>query len=196
MTLLLEPQNTQLRIDEVYVFVSSDETGEGVCAMVRDGLAVPLIAADEARMKSLLPIARLIAKESGKQVADQADRADGADDDRAGRNNHAMIEEAMMRKEFRALIVEWVRANDCRGNWLVHLYVHLTGHGASPDDAIEAMERFVDESIAKKAQAYGPLSEAAAENAKNHVEGDSAEFAGVCDRWPAGHDPRQLRSDA
>ena len=55
--------------------------------------------------------------------------------------------------ELRNLIIDWIRANDCRGNWLVHLYSHLMGRGASPDDAIEAMELFVDESIAKKAQA-------------------------------------------
>jgi len=65
---VITPPMTQLRIDEVYIFISSGETGEGVCAMIRDGLSIPLIAADEARMRSLLPIARQIAHESGKRV--------------------------------------------------------------------------------------------------------------------------------
>ena len=32
MTVVHSPQNEQLRIDEVYLFISVDETGEGVCA--------------------------------------------------------------------------------------------------------------------------------------------------------------------
>lgn len=64
------PPNELMRIDEVYMFVSIDETGEGVCAapiMGADSL-VPLIAADEARMKSLIPWAQKLAALSGKQV--------------------------------------------------------------------------------------------------------------------------------
>lgn len=69
-TVVLVPPNEQLRIDEVYVFVSIDETGEGVCAapIMGAGSLVPLIAADEARMKSLIPWAQKIARLSGKQV--------------------------------------------------------------------------------------------------------------------------------
>jgi hypothetical protein len=40
----------------------------GVCAVTVDGLSMPLIAADEARMKSLIPAARNIARASGRQV--------------------------------------------------------------------------------------------------------------------------------
>jgi hypothetical protein len=70
MTVILAPPNEQLRIDEVWLFVSVDETGEGVCAapLMGAGSLVPLIAADEARLKSLIPIARQIARESGKRV--------------------------------------------------------------------------------------------------------------------------------
>lgn len=69
-TYVLAPPNEQLRIDEVYLFVSIDETGEGVCAapLMGGGSLVPLIAADEARMKSLIPWAQKLAALSGKQV--------------------------------------------------------------------------------------------------------------------------------
>jgi hypothetical protein len=69
-TVLHSPPNQLLRIDEIYLFVSSDETGEGVCAgpLFGPGTVVPLIAADEARLKSLIPVARQIAKASGKKV--------------------------------------------------------------------------------------------------------------------------------
>jgi hypothetical protein len=69
-TVVLTPANEQLRIDEVYLFVSIDETGEGVCAaplMGPDSL-VPLIAADEARLKSLVPVARQLAKMTGGKI--------------------------------------------------------------------------------------------------------------------------------
>jgi hypothetical protein len=64
MTVVLAPPNQQLRIDGVYLFVSVDETGEGVCAapLMGPGSLVPLIAADEARLKSLIPVARNLAK--------------------------------------------------------------------------------------------------------------------------------------
>jgi hypothetical protein len=70
MTVLHFPPNKQLRIDEVYLFVSVDEGGEGVCAapLFGDGSVVPLIAADKTRVESLLPVARKIAKASGKKV--------------------------------------------------------------------------------------------------------------------------------
>jgi hypothetical protein len=70
MTELHFPPNQLLRIDEVYLFVSSDETGEGVCAapLLGPGTVVPLVAADKARMESLLPWARKLARASGKKI--------------------------------------------------------------------------------------------------------------------------------
>ncbi|MEH2565305.1 hypothetical protein [Bradyrhizobium sp. AZCC 2289] len=70
MTFVHNPPNEQLRIDEVWLFISVDETGEGVCAgpLMGPGTLVPLIAADQARMESLIPVARQIAQESGKPV--------------------------------------------------------------------------------------------------------------------------------
>jgi hypothetical protein len=64
------PPNELLRIDEIFMFVSVDETGEGVCAapIAGPGSLVPLIAADEARMKSLIQWAQKLAALSGKQV--------------------------------------------------------------------------------------------------------------------------------
>ena len=69
-TVVLTPPNEQLRIDQVWLFVSLDETGEGVCAapILGAGSLVPLIAADEERMKALIPWAKKLAEMSGKQV--------------------------------------------------------------------------------------------------------------------------------
>lgn len=70
MTEIHSPPNQQLRIDEVWLFVSTDETGEGICAgpLMGPGSLVPLIAADEARLNSLIPVAQQIAKQSGKSI--------------------------------------------------------------------------------------------------------------------------------
>jgi hypothetical protein len=70
MTVLHSPDNELLRIDEVYLFVSLDQHGEGVCGapVLGPGSLVPLIAADQAKVKALLPWAREIAAMSGKPV--------------------------------------------------------------------------------------------------------------------------------
>jgi hypothetical protein len=56
MTVILTPPNELLRIDEIYLFVSVDETGEGVCAapLLGSGSLVPMIAADKARVDALI----------------------------------------------------------------------------------------------------------------------------------------------
>lgn len=52
----------------------------------------------------------------------------------------------------RAVIIQRIKTNGCSGNWLLDLFWHLIGHGASPAEAIAAMEAFVDELIAIKAR--------------------------------------------
>ncbi|MBR0753530.1 hypothetical protein JQ604_15180 [Bradyrhizobium jicamae] len=70
MTVVLTPPNEQLRIDEVWLFVSIDENGEGLCAgpLMGPGTLVPLVAADKVRRDALMPLARQIAELSGKPV--------------------------------------------------------------------------------------------------------------------------------
>jgi hypothetical protein len=71
MTIIYSPPNELLHIDDLWLFVSIDDKGnEGVCAapLAGPGSLVPLVAADEARLKSLLPVARQIARGSGKTV--------------------------------------------------------------------------------------------------------------------------------
>jgi len=65
-----DPDNRGLRIDSVWVFISSDHTGEGVCAApIEPGVpSVPLIAADEARLESLRPIAKRLAATTAKTI--------------------------------------------------------------------------------------------------------------------------------
>jgi len=76
---VIVPKNTLHRIDEIFVFVSSDEAGEGVCAGPLEGprSLVPLIAADQARLKSLIPIAPGGAAERQARHANQDGDADG-----------------------------------------------------------------------------------------------------------------------
>jgi hypothetical protein len=63
------PKNTMPRIDAIWAFVSVDpgDGNEGVLSgpLLGPGSLVPLIAADEARLKSLWPWARMIASRSG-----------------------------------------------------------------------------------------------------------------------------------
>jgi hypothetical protein len=57
------------RIDSIYAFISSDETGEGVVAMWTQDMGwLPMIAADEARLENLKPVARVIADTQKRKV--------------------------------------------------------------------------------------------------------------------------------
>lgn len=67
--LLVQPKNTMPRIDAIWAFVSVDprDGNEGVlaAALMGPGSLVPLIAADEARLIELEPVAQRIATASG-----------------------------------------------------------------------------------------------------------------------------------
>lgn len=56
------PPNYLPRIDSIWAILSVDEHGEGLCAFPMRGVMLPLIAADEARLDSLRPIAKELAK--------------------------------------------------------------------------------------------------------------------------------------
>lgn len=68
----LNHPNELEKIDQVFVFVSSDPNGEGIIGqtieMMGAPVFMPFVCADEARMKSLKPLAKKIAKESGKKI--------------------------------------------------------------------------------------------------------------------------------
>lgn len=68
--LRVSPENYLERIDAIYAVLSVDEGGEGVVgAPLQEGtMSVPLICADEARLASILPLARMIATLSGKKM--------------------------------------------------------------------------------------------------------------------------------
>lgn len=69
MTVLDDTPNNLDRIDAVWAFISSDETGEGVCACYLPGMGMTaMIAADERRLQSLMPIAEELARFSGKVI--------------------------------------------------------------------------------------------------------------------------------
>jgi len=61
--------------------------------------------------------------------------------------------------ELRKQIIEWIREHGGTG-WVLGTYCYLIAHGASPDDAINAVSLFVDEIIARK---QGQLGERALE---------------------------------
>lgn len=57
-----------LSIDKLYAFVAVDEEGEGITAFGGPHGMMPMVAADEARVESLKPIAQLLANQSGKRI--------------------------------------------------------------------------------------------------------------------------------
>lgn len=56
-----------LRIDEMFAYIATDETGEGIPAMPISGTTMPLVGADRERMESLRPYAERLAKMAGKK---------------------------------------------------------------------------------------------------------------------------------
>lgn len=69
--LVVAPPNTMPHIGSIWAYLSKDEDGnEGVCAGPFGplGMMLPMIAADEARLKSLTPWAEAIAKATGITV--------------------------------------------------------------------------------------------------------------------------------
>lgn len=71
MTIVHAPPNTLPRIDAIHAFLSVDSEGnEGVCAapIGPGGSIMPLIAADAARLDSIMPIAEGIALATGWTV--------------------------------------------------------------------------------------------------------------------------------
>jgi hypothetical protein len=61
---------TGQRIDQIWAFVSEDANGgEGVCAFAQvDGIMMPMICADQARVDSLRAMAAEIKKASGLRI--------------------------------------------------------------------------------------------------------------------------------
>lgn len=60
----------QVRIETCFAFVVVDDDGtEGVPAfMTPDGMFLPLMGADEARVESLMPVVQAMATDSGKEI--------------------------------------------------------------------------------------------------------------------------------
>lgn len=59
----------QLRIDQMFAYiVMDDDDTEGIPAFMANGMPMPMVGADMARVESLNPIAQEMAKELGKKV--------------------------------------------------------------------------------------------------------------------------------
>lgn len=67
-TLVIEPGNVLPRIEEVWLAVSVDENGEGLCAVTLGGMLMPLVAADPARKVFIERAAADFAREQGRLV--------------------------------------------------------------------------------------------------------------------------------
>lgn len=68
----ISAKNYLERIEEVYIFVSSDKNGEGIIGrsieMLGQNIFMPFVCADKERMESIKPLAKKIAKEYGKKI--------------------------------------------------------------------------------------------------------------------------------
>jgi hypothetical protein len=62
------PPNYLGRIDRLWAFLSVDDGGEGVMAAPIGDMTLPLVAADRARVDSLIPMARKLATFFGKPI--------------------------------------------------------------------------------------------------------------------------------
>ncbi|NEI52693.1 hypothetical protein GR217_34305 [Rhizobium leguminosarum] len=61
--------NTLPRIDSVWMAVSVDDDGsEGICAILHNGMWMPLLAADEARLAAITEEAKIIAATQGRLI--------------------------------------------------------------------------------------------------------------------------------
>jgi hypothetical protein len=67
-TLLYKPKNHIARIDAIWAAVSSDENGEGVCAIIIGGISYPLIAADPQRLEWITEQAEMLAEITGGTI--------------------------------------------------------------------------------------------------------------------------------
>jgi hypothetical protein len=68
---VLHEGGNHLKIDAIWAFISVDEKGdEGLCAAPMPGtnMTVPLIAANPERLKSLIPIAEMLARNTGMTI--------------------------------------------------------------------------------------------------------------------------------
>jgi len=55
-------------IDEIWMFCSVDEGGEGIIAIEVDGTMVPLLAADKARVDAIRGLAKSIGVDTGQKI--------------------------------------------------------------------------------------------------------------------------------
>lgn len=62
-----EPNNHD-RIDAVWLVISSDETGEGVCSIKMGDTWLPLMAADQRRLEIIKPLAKQLAATVKKKL--------------------------------------------------------------------------------------------------------------------------------
>jgi hypothetical protein len=61
-TIIHDAPNHLDRIDACWMVISTDDTGEGLCAAPMSGVTLPLIACDEKRLADIIRIAEHMAK--------------------------------------------------------------------------------------------------------------------------------------
>lgn len=63
-----DQKKTLLRIDELYAFIAQDTDGEGLPAFMHNGMMLPMVCADKARVDSLRAIAAEMVLQSGNKI--------------------------------------------------------------------------------------------------------------------------------
>jgi hypothetical protein len=68
MNVMIDSKKTLLRIDELYAFIAHDADGEGLPAFLRNGMMMPMVCADKARVDSFREVAKMMTQQSGNKI--------------------------------------------------------------------------------------------------------------------------------
>ena len=61
------PENEQM-MDEIYVVLSHDETGEGICSMMTGHGAMPMVFGHPRLIEKVRPVIQMMVRQTGKKL--------------------------------------------------------------------------------------------------------------------------------
>jgi hypothetical protein len=59
--------------------------------------------------------------------------------------------------DLQEMITDWVKANGCSGPWMPRLWCHMMERGVAADDAMAAIEQFINAIILAKSRKPRPV---------------------------------------
>jgi hypothetical protein len=68
MVILIHDPPNEALITELFAYLSTDATGEGICSTIMDGVAIPMITARRRIAEKMKPRAEAMERMSGKLV--------------------------------------------------------------------------------------------------------------------------------